>query len=60
MKPNKAMQHLQFIVDNQKTVNTGKIKEMVDVVVSHNKMLQVDNNRLRKKIKRMKRRNENE
>lgn len=53
MKPNKATQHLQFIVDNQKTVSTERIKEMVDVVVSHNNMLQVDNNRLRKKIRRL-------
>lgn len=50
MKPNKAMQHLQFVVDTQKSVSTNKIKDMVDIVVSHNKMLQVDNSRLRKKI----------
>ena len=55
MKPNKAMQHLQFVVDTQKTVSTNKIKDMVDVVVSHNKMLQKDNSRLRKKIRKLNR-----
>lgn len=53
MKPNRASQHLQFIVDNQKTVSTERIRKMVDILVEHNKMLEVDNKRLRRRIKKI-------
>jgi len=52
MKPKQAIKHLQFIVDNQKSVSTSRLKDLITVVSSHQKMLERDNKRLRKRIKR--------
>lgn len=52
MNPHQALKHINFIIDTQKTVSTSKLKELVQAVSSHNKMLYVDNKDLRKRIKR--------
>lgn len=52
MKPKQAIKHLEFIAENQQTVSTNRIKDMVQVISSHQKMLEKDNRRLRRRIKR--------
>ena len=52
MKPKQALKHLQFIVDNQQSVSTSRLKKLVKVIGDHQKMLERDNKRLRKRIKR--------
>lgn len=52
MKPKQALKHLQFIVDTQQSVSTSRLKDLVLVIKSHQKMLEKDNWRLRKRIKR--------
>ena len=52
MKPHQALKHIQFIVENQQSVSTSRLKELIKVVASHQKMLEKDNKRLRNRIKR--------
>ena len=54
MNHKQARATLQYILHNQKTVSTSKIRGPVETVVHHNRMLEVDNRKLRKKIKRQK------
>src|SRR5699024_11477799 len=54
MNHKQARSTLQYILHNQKTVSTSKIRGPVETVVHHNRMLEVDNRKLRKKIKRQK------
>ncbi len=53
MKPKKAAQHLELIMDMQDTVSTNRIKDMVKVIISHNNRLEKDNRRLRRRIKNL-------
>lgn len=52
MNPRQAVEMLEYLVTNQKTVVTGKLKEPVEALKYYNKILQSDNNKLRKRIKR--------
>ncbi len=53
MKPKKAAQHLELIMDTQDTVSINRIKKMVEVIISHNNRLEKDNRRLRRRIKNL-------
>ncbi len=53
MKPKKAAQHLELIIDTQDTVSINRIKKMVEVIISHNNRLEKDNRRLRRRIKNL-------
>ncbi len=53
MKPKKAAQHLELIIDTQETVSINRIKKMVEVIISHNNRLEKDNRRLRRRIKNL-------
>ncbi len=53
MKPKKAAQHLELIIDTQDTVSINRIKKMVKVIISHNNRLEKDNRRLRRRIKNL-------
>lgn len=52
MEPKKAINHLWFIVDNQQTVSTSRLKKIVSTLSAHQRMLEVDNRRLRRRIKK--------
>jgi len=52
MKPKQALRQLEFIVHDQKSVSTSRLKRLVKVIGNHQKMLERDNKRLRKRIKR--------
>ena len=54
MKSKHAEQHLKLIIDTQESVSTKKIKSMILSITRENKMLRVDNKRLRNKIKKLK------
>lgn len=54
MDSRKARGSLQFIIDNQKTVTTAKLYEHVDILFKHINMLERDNKKLRRRIKRQK------
>jgi len=53
MKPKKATQHLELIIDTQETVSINRIKKMVEVIIAHNNRLEKDNRRLRRRIKNL-------
>ncbi len=53
MKPKKAAQHLELIMDTQDSVSINRIKKMVEVIISHNNRLEKDNRRLRRRIKNL-------
>jgi len=52
MNHKQARKSLEYIIDNQKTVSISKIDKAVRATLNHNKMLQSDNRKLRKKIQR--------
>lgn len=52
MNPKQARQSLEYILANQKTVSTIKIDKAVRSTLNHNKMLESDNRKLRKRIQR--------
>jgi len=52
MNHKQARQSLEYIIDNQKTVSISKIDKSVRATLNHNKMLESDNRKLRKKIQR--------
>lgn len=52
MDSRQARRSLQFIIDNQKTVTTTKLHDHVDVLFQHLNMLDRDNKKLRRQIKR--------
>lgn len=51
MKPKNAIKHLQLLVDSQKTISTNKLQRLVGLVAAHTKMLETDNQNLRKRIR---------
>lgn len=52
MKPKHAIKHLQLIADSQKTISTNKLQSLVNLAAAYTKMLETDNKKLRRKIKR--------
>jgi len=52
MKPKQALQYLEYILENQKTVSISKVEKPIKITLNHNKMLESDNRKLRKKIQR--------
>jgi len=52
LEPKKAINHLWFIIDNQQTVSTSKLKKIASTLSAHQRMLEVDNRRLRRRIKK--------
>jgi len=52
VKPRQALKHLEFIVDNQQSVSTSRLKDLIKVISDHQKMLEKDNKRLRNRINR--------
>lgn len=54
MNPKQAIESLEYLINNQKTVTTEKIKKPVEVLRYYSKMLESDNKKLRNRVKRQK------
>lgn len=55
MKPRQALRMLEFIVHDQKSVSTSRLKDLLNVIAPHQKMLERDNHLLRKRVARQRR-----
>ena len=53
MNHKKAYSALWYIINNQKTVSTAKIKKEIQFILGENKMLKADNRSQRKKVKKL-------